>query len=64
MASIKKLDLNALFLLLRLLCCCLLVSLQSDSVLGPYIAVVNILLPPKMTNPVEYRLQGSDGCFK
>ncbi|GLU11334.1 hypothetical protein SLE2022_280890 [Rubroshorea leprosula] len=31
---------------------------------GPHIADVNILLPPKMTNPVEYRLQGSDGCFK
>ncbi|KAL8555140.1 hypothetical protein ACS0TY_003077 [Phlomoides rotata] len=27
-------------------------------------ADVNILLPPKMTHPVEYRLQGSDGCFK
>ncbi|XP_004304654.1 PREDICTED: nuclear pore membrane glycoprotein 210-like [Fragaria vesca subsp. vesca] len=31
---------------------------------GPHIADVNILLPPKMTHPVEYRLQGSDGCFK
>ncbi|XP_073140167.1 nuclear pore complex protein GP210 [Henckelia pumila] len=31
---------------------------------GPHIADVNILLPPKMTYPVEYRLQGSDGCFK
>ncbi|GAY46849.1 hypothetical protein CUMW_100160 [Citrus unshiu] len=31
---------------------------------GPHVADVNILLPPKMTNPVEYRLQGSDGCFK
>ncbi|KAJ0052503.1 hypothetical protein Pint_02808 [Pistacia integerrima] len=31
---------------------------------GPHITDVNILLPPKMTNPVEYRLQGSDGCFK
>ncbi|KAK6928386.1 hypothetical protein RJ641_006977 [Dillenia turbinata] len=64
MASMKRLDLNALFLLLRLLCCCLLVSSQSGSVSGPHIADVNILLPPKMTNPVEYRLQGSDGCFK
>lgn len=27
-------------------------------------ADLNILLPPKMTHPVEYRLQGSDGCFK
>ncbi|KAL5860539.1 hypothetical protein ACOSQ4_001835 [Xanthoceras sorbifolium] len=31
---------------------------------GPHITDVNILLPPKMTNSVEYRLQGSDGCFK
>ncbi|KAI9198312.1 hypothetical protein LWI28_013681 [Acer negundo] len=31
---------------------------------GPHITDVNILLPPKITNPVEYRLQGSDGCFK
>uniref|UniRef100_A0A2P2KNT8 Uncharacterized protein MANES_17G112100 n=1 Tax=Rhizophora mucronata TaxID=61149 RepID=A0A2P2KNT8_RHIMU len=31
---------------------------------GPHIADVNLLLPPKMTHPVEYRLQGSDGCFK
>ncbi|KAI7979351.1 Nuclear pore complex protein GP210 [Camellia lanceoleosa] len=29
-----------------------------------HIADVNILLPPKMTHFVEYRLQGSDGCFK
>ncbi|KAK9004035.1 hypothetical protein V6N11_001853 [Hibiscus sabdariffa] len=36
----------------------------SHSSSGPHIADVNILLPPKMTNPVEYRLQGSDGCFK
>lgn len=31
---------------------------------GPHLADVNILLPPKMTYPVEYLLQGSDGCFK
>ncbi|ESQ46942.1 hypothetical protein EUTSA_v10027618mg [Eutrema salsugineum] len=31
---------------------------------GPHITDVNILLPPRMKNPVEYRLQGSDGCFK
>jgi hypothetical protein len=31
---------------------------------GPHITDVNLLLPPKMTHPVEYRLQGSDGCFK
>ncbi|KAK0591220.1 hypothetical protein LWI29_037217 [Acer saccharum] len=39
---------------------------QTTSLLGsgPHITDVNILLPPKITNPVEYRLQGSDGCFK
>lgn len=37
---------------------------KSLSSSGPHIADVNILLPPKMTYPVEYRLQGSDGCFK
>ncbi|KAF2594703.1 hypothetical protein F2Q70_00043684 [Brassica cretica] len=31
---------------------------------GPHITDVNILLPPRMKNPVEHRLQGSDGCFK
>ncbi|XP_065877577.1 nuclear pore complex protein GP210 isoform X2 [Euphorbia lathyris] len=36
----------------------------SYSASGPHIADVNILLPPKMTHPVEHRLQGSDGCFK
>ena len=30
---------------------------------GPHIAELNVLLPPRMTNPVGYRLQGSDGCF-
>ncbi|XP_050383609.1 nuclear pore complex protein GP210 [Argentina anserina] len=52
------------FLLALLL---LTVAEQSASHLssgGPHIADVNILLPPKMTHPVEYRLQGSDGCFK
>ncbi|XP_057770260.1 nuclear pore complex protein GP210 [Salvia miltiorrhiza] len=36
----------------------------SFSTSGPHITDVNILLPPKMTHPVEYRLQASDGCFK
>ncbi|KAK8335185.1 hypothetical protein V6Z12_A09G036600 [Gossypium hirsutum] len=40
------------------------IGTASHSSSGPHIADVNILLPPKMTNPVEYRLQGSDGCFK
>ncbi|XP_074275277.1 nuclear pore complex protein GP210-like isoform X4 [Silene latifolia] len=35
-----------------------------QSLSGPHIADVNILLPPKMTHPVEYRLLASDGCFK
>ncbi|KAF9590251.1 hypothetical protein IFM89_032029 [Coptis chinensis] len=30
---------------------------------GPHIADVNILLPPKTTYPIQYRLLGSDGCF-
>ncbi|KAJ4827574.1 hypothetical protein Tsubulata_004795 [Turnera subulata] len=41
-----------------------LADAASHSSSGPHIADVNILLPPKMTYPVEYRLQGSDGCFK
>ncbi|KAF7801531.1 nuclear pore complex protein GP210 isoform X1 [Senna tora] len=36
----------------------------SHAASGPHIADVNLLLPPKMTYPVVYRLQGSDGCFK
>ncbi|GMH15008.1 hypothetical protein Nepgr_016849 [Nepenthes gracilis] len=39
-------------------------STAESMVSGPHIADVNILLPPKMTHPVEYRLQGTDGCFK
>ncbi|KAI3985657.1 hypothetical protein MKX01_033940 [Papaver californicum] len=43
----------------------LLVTLRAtESVTtGPHIADVNLLLPPRMTHPVEYRLQGTDGCF-
>ncbi|KAJ0969107.1 hypothetical protein J5N97_021984 [Dioscorea zingiberensis] len=33
------------------------------AVSGPHITDLNVLLPPRMTNPVEYRLQGSGGCF-
>ncbi|MED6170545.1 hypothetical protein PIB30_032004 [Stylosanthes scabra] len=39
-------------------------TVSYDGSSGPHIADVNLLLPPKMTYPVEYRLQGSDGCFK
>lgn len=50
---------------LSLLLLLLLLPLSSPfPATGPHIADVNILLPPKMTHPVEYRLQGSDGCFK
>ncbi|KZV46427.1 nuclear pore membrane glycoprotein 210-like [Dorcoceras hygrometricum] len=51
-------------LLLHALLLLLLHPPKSLSSSGPHIADVNILLPPKMTYPVEYRLQGSDGCFK
>ncbi|XP_065001003.1 nuclear pore complex protein GP210-like isoform X1 [Musa acuminata AAA Group] len=30
---------------------------------GPHITDLNVLLPPRMTHSVEYRLQGSGGCF-
>ncbi|KAK1294791.1 hypothetical protein QJS10_CPA16g00545 [Acorus calamus] len=30
---------------------------------GPHINDLNVLLPPRMTHPVEYRLRGTDGCF-
>ncbi|KAI4350639.1 hypothetical protein L6164_005077 [Bauhinia variegata] len=54
---------------LSLLLICLVVGgwveqATSYAASGPHIADVNLLLPPKMTFPVEYRLQGSDGCFK
>ncbi|CAI9088048.1 OLC1v1022278C1 [Oldenlandia corymbosa var. corymbosa] len=44
---------------------CLVFDAATSSLLshGPHLADVNVLLPPKMTYPVEYRLQGTDGCF-
>lgn len=30
---------------------------------GPHINTLNVLLPPKTTHPVRFRLQGSGGCF-
>ena len=30
---------------------------------GPHMADLSVLLPPRMTRPVEYRLVGGDGCF-
>ncbi|KAK4710846.1 hypothetical protein R3W88_005359 [Solanum pinnatisectum] len=56
--------LHFLSLLLLLLLLLLLPLSSPFPATGPHIADVNILLPPKMTHPVEYRLQGSDGCFK
>ncbi|EFJ23367.1 hypothetical protein SELMODRAFT_103787 [Selaginella moellendorffii] len=29
----------------------------------PHISNLNVLLPPRTTTPVRYRLQGTDGCF-
>ncbi|KAF3793671.1 Nuclear pore complex protein [Nymphaea thermarum] len=54
---------GAAFPLMRssLLLCALLSCAWAIS--GPHIADLNVLLPPLMTNPVEYRLLGSDGCF-
>ncbi|XP_057962885.1 nuclear pore complex protein GP210 isoform X2 [Malania oleifera] len=36
----------------------------SRSLSGPHLADLNVLLPPTIKNPVEYRLRGSDGCFQ
>ncbi|KAL3629180.1 hypothetical protein CASFOL_026402 [Castilleja foliolosa] len=55
---------TSILLLIPSLILLLLHCASSSSGPGPHIADVNILLPPKMTHPVEYRLQGSDGCFK
>lgn len=30
---------------------------------GPHISSLNLLLPPRTTRPVRYRLHGSNGCF-
>ncbi|MQM21249.1 hypothetical protein Taro_054286 [Colocasia esculenta] len=30
---------------------------------GPHITDLNVLLPPRMTNPVQHRLIGTGGCF-
>lgn len=41
----------------------LLASLAAATPPGPHIADLNILLPPRTSEPVGYRLQGSGGCF-
>jgi hypothetical protein len=30
---------------------------------GPHLADLSVLLPPRITRPVEYRLVGGNGCF-
>lgn len=30
---------------------------------GPHISNLNVLLPPRSSRPVHYRLQGYNGCF-
>ncbi|XP_051140615.1 nuclear pore complex protein GP210 [Andrographis paniculata] len=60
LSSVPLLVSSSLLLLLLLL----LHPTASHSLAGPHIADVNVLLPPRMTHPVEYRLQGADGCFK
>ncbi|KAL2529004.1 Nuclear pore complex protein [Forsythia ovata] len=56
--------LTSIFLLFFTVLPMLVAQTMSHVSSGPHIADINILLPPKMTHPVEYRLQGSDGCFK
>lgn len=41
----------------------LLFAAASTPSSGPHLADLDILLPPRLTSPVQYRLQGSDGCF-
>ncbi|KAH1248383.1 Nuclear pore complex protein [Glycine max] len=51
---------NMALLLSFLVTATVLASSSHAASSGPHIADVNILLPPKMTFPVDYRLQGSD----
>ncbi|KAL2335736.1 hypothetical protein Fmac_016949 [Flemingia macrophylla] len=55
---------NLALLLLSCAVAATVVAPSSHAASGPHIADVNLLLPPKMTFPVDYRLQGSDGCFQ
>ncbi|KAI5054712.1 hypothetical protein GOP47_0029857 [Adiantum capillus-veneris] len=62
-AAITPPLLRALLLLLCLLC---LVRFWQGAIAileGPHINTLNVLLPPKATHPIRYRLQGSGGCF-
>uniref|UniRef100_A0A1D1XKT8 Nuclear pore membrane glycoprotein 210-like n=2 Tax=Anthurium amnicola TaxID=1678845 RepID=A0A1D1XKT8_9ARAE len=36
---------------------------SASSSSGPHIADLNVLLPPRTTNPVQHRLLGTGGCF-
>ena len=56
--------LNTLRFLSFLLYICSLRLPQSYGIpQGPHINNLNVLLPPKTTHPVRFRLQGSGGCF-
>lgn len=57
-------------LFLRLLAAtalCLLIAVlngkYAESIKGPHMNDLNLLLPPRAFNPIRYRLQGTDGCF-
>uniref|UniRef100_A0ACD5XVX7 Uncharacterized protein n=1 Tax=Avena sativa TaxID=4498 RepID=A0ACD5XVX7_AVESA len=41
----------------------LLLYASAAAASGPHMADLSVLLPPRMTRPVEYRLVGGDGCF-
>lgn len=50
-------------LLLLLLLTAAAPPMSESAAAGPHIADLTVLLPPRLSNPVEYRLLGSDGCF-
>ncbi|KAF2917566.1 hypothetical protein DAI22_09g202500 [Oryza sativa Japonica Group] len=42
---------------------CFSAAAAASPVGGPHMADLSVLLPPRMTKPVEHRLIGFDGCF-
>ncbi|EEE70248.1 hypothetical protein OsJ_30370 [Oryza sativa Japonica Group] len=42
---------------------CFSAAAADSPVGGPHMADLSVLLPPRMTKPVEHRLIGFDGCF-
>uniref|UniRef100_A0A0E0B6Q8 BIG2 domain-containing protein n=1 Tax=Oryza glumipatula TaxID=40148 RepID=A0A0E0B6Q8_9ORYZ len=42
---------------------CFSAAAAASPVGGPHMADLSVLLPPRMTKPVEHRLIGVDGCF-